>query len=110
MRIIYSILFVLLIALTGCAGLQRTDPPGVITTAQLATPSLPENSPDGSGTGTPAASNQPVTLTLWIPDNFAINSSEQVQKLLDDRLATFVKANPDIKVDLRLRISAPRII
>lgn len=103
MRIIYSILFVLLIALTGCAGLQRTDTPGVIPTAQLATTSLPENSPDGSETGTPAASNQPVTLTLWIPDNFAINSSEQVQKLLDDRLATFVKANPDIKVDLRFK-------
>lgn len=90
-------------AMTGCNGLRRTVNPGVVTPAQLTTPSSPDNSPDISGTGTPAAADQPVTLTIWIPDNFARNSSEQVQKLLGDRLATFVKANPDIKVDLRFK-------
>jgi multiple sugar transport system substrate-binding protein len=44
-----------------------------------------------------------VTLILWMPDDFAVSSGEQVQKLLIDRLDAFEIENPGIYIDLRFK-------
>lgn len=99
-KTIFAILIVILSS--GCAGgiIQR-NPIGNNPTA------LPSETPQGNGAaeGTQSApvANNPVTITLWIPDNFAITAREQVQKLLDDRIRAFTQTNPDIKVDLRYK-------
>lgn len=93
----------MLISVTGCAGFQNPINPGGIKATQLTTPSKAENPQVVSETQLPESSDKPITLTLWIPDNFAVNSSEQVQKLLDDRVVTFTQTNPNIKVDIRYK-------
>lgn len=47
--------------------------------------------------------NKPVTLIVWVPDDFAISSGEQVQKLLIDRLDAFEIDHPGISIDLRFK-------
>jgi multiple sugar transport system substrate-binding protein len=108
MRIKFLILLVILITISGCAGSQKNEnPSGVVPTLQ--TTSSPTGNPPNTSAITPTGStDQSITLTLWIPDNFAINSREQVQKLLGDRVISFVNSNPDIKVDLRYKNIGPQ--
>ncbi len=108
MRLKSIFLLVILITISGCAGSQKpVNSPGETPTIQ-ASSSPPQNPPDTTTLQPTETTDQSVSLTLWIPDNFAVNSREQVQKLLDDRVVSFVKTNPNIKVDLRYKNIGPR--
>ena len=104
MRYILTILLGFLLILSGCSGTYKPE-----STINLLTPNpvIMTTPPDTAHpgeiqTGEPN-DNKPVTLIMWVPDDFTVSSSEQVQKLLIDRLDTFEKANPGIIVDLRFK-------
>jgi ABC-type glycerol-3-phosphate transport system substrate-binding protein len=108
MRIKSIILLVILIILSDCTGAQKTEiSSGVIPTLQ-ASSSPTENSQNPSAIQPTKSTDQSITLTLWIPDDFAVNSREQVQKLLNDRVVSFTNTNPNIKVDLRYKNIGPQ--
>jgi ABC-type glycerol-3-phosphate transport system substrate-binding protein len=50
-----------------------------------------------------AAIIEPISLVIWVPDDFAIKSNDQAQKLLVDRLKTFEQANTGISIDIRFK-------
>ena len=97
------VLILLSFLFTGCtsinmpvnpAAVQTLDPfAGTIQAPPISTQPLVDN----------PKSNNPIILTVWIPDNFPVTAPEQTQALLIDRLETFEKANSSITVDMRIK-------
>ena len=97
--------FCVIFLLTGCSifpGQIGANQPSLLD--QAATPLSPSASnPASPETGEIATEIKPVTLVIWIPDNFSLRSGEQTQKMLMDRMDTFQKSHPDITLDLRYK-------
>jgi hypothetical protein len=104
MRTVFPLLLGLILFLTGCSG---NNPPGVIITSgtpnPVSTTILQQPSESGVIQTKEPIDNKPVTIILWVPDDFAVSSSEQVQKLLIDRLDAFEIDHPGTSIDLRFK-------
>jgi ABC-type glycerol-3-phosphate transport system substrate-binding protein len=104
MRIAFTFLLGFQFFLSGCSGIIQ---PGVINASDTPNPvstSAPLQPTKNSATPSDESiDNSTETLILWVPDDFAINSGEQVQKLLIDRLDAFEIDNPGIIIDLRFK-------
>jgi hypothetical protein len=100
-KIILLILLPFLI--TGCNGLILPDNPVAAPTGVPAVGNTPVSIvPTQSEAVNPNVDN-PIILTVWAPDNFAVTASDQSQQLLVDRLDTFKNAHPGVSVDLRIK-------
>ena len=102
-KLITTSLLILLLA-AGCS--VNT---GVISDAAIPTSDQDGNNrtestlQPGSSPTAFAGNREPISLTIWVPDDFAIKSNEQVQNLLVDRLKTFEQANSGISIDIRFK-------
>jgi multiple sugar transport system substrate-binding protein len=95
----------LMILAAGCSSLpfQTATPDLEVTpeTTLAATPSLgPAFTPSPPGEGTPSG---PVTLILWLPQQFDPNSGTPAATLLKDRLEEFSLRRPGVRLDVRLK-------
>jgi ABC-type glycerol-3-phosphate transport system substrate-binding protein len=45
----------------------------------------------------------PIVLTLWLPPQFDPNAKTPAAQAMADRLSAFLTANPDVKIDLRIK-------
>jgi len=104
MRTVLTLLLGLILILSGCSGINQ---PGVIKTPDTSNPvstATPQQPAENGAIQTEEPiDNKPVTLILWVPDDFAVSSGEQVQKLLIDRLDAFEIDHPGISIDLRFK-------
>jgi ABC-type glycerol-3-phosphate transport system substrate-binding protein len=104
MRTVFTFLLGLQFFLSGCSGIIQ---PGAIYASETPHP-VSKSTPLQPTKANLIPSEEPIdnspeTLILWVPDDFAINSGEQVQKLLIDRLDAFEINNPGISIDLRFK-------
>jgi hypothetical protein len=104
MRTVFTFLLGLQFFLSGCSGIIQ---PGAIYASETPHP-VSKSTPLQRTKANVIPSEEPIdnspgTLILWVPDDFAVNSGEQVQKLLIDRLDAFEIDHPGISIDLRFK-------
>jgi multiple sugar transport system substrate-binding protein len=95
----------LIVLAAGCSNLPfQTATPDLEATPETtltATPTLgPVFTPSPPGEGTPSG---PVTLILWLPQQFDPNSGTPAATLLKDRLEEFSLRRPGVRLDVRLK-------
>ncbi|MGE5124531.1 MAG: extracellular solute-binding protein [Acidobacteriaceae bacterium] len=112
-RVKFLIPFILL-TLVGCTALpfQLGNPPGTGTassevgikptsTALTAEPSATLKVPASTGTSTQSLEMN--TLRIWLPPEFDPQADNPASQLLKARLDQFVLANPDVRLDVRVK-------
>ncbi|GEM_PF-338993 len=100
--------------LTACAPQSLTDEPIMpadvftVTPAEFVSPTLetspmPETSIISDSSVVQLPTPAPVTLRLWLPEPLAPVDNEDAAELLSEQISGFQAANPDIRLDLRLK-------
>jgi ABC-type glycerol-3-phosphate transport system substrate-binding protein len=94
------------IAVAACAGVPPAATPTTspLTITPRAANPIPTSTPPSSAalTRTPFVSTAPITLTLWISDEWA-QSGAPAGRVLQDHLAAFQKENPTLRVNVVLK-------
>jgi multiple sugar transport system substrate-binding protein len=99
------LLALLMVLAAGCSSLPfQTATPDLEATPETtlaANPTLmPVFTPSPTGESTPSG---PVTLILWLPQQFDPNSGTPAASLLKDRLEEFSLRRPGVRLDVRLK-------
>ena len=92
-------------ALAGCTGLGAETP--TLTQPAPSVTATPTGSPEGTGSPTlTAAPKTPRTLLIWLPPQFDPSTGTPAAEKLRARLDAFQTANPDYKVEVRIKAAS----
>ncbi len=105
-----SLALILALLLSGCGsalpGAPTATPPSLTGTPSL-TPGAPYPAPSGAApTPTNAPSQGPLTLVVWLPPQFDPSGTLPGSDKLRARLDSFQAANPDLKIQVRIKAAS----
>jgi len=112
---IRSLFVLILLALAGCAGLpfglgniEGSTPTAQNTAQQSTAASTQSVSPMPTSAGSQQAEDTPQSggesvLRIWVPPEFDPQADSAANQLLNDRLQEFISANPDLRLDVRVK-------
>ncbi|MFC1936750.1 extracellular solute-binding protein [Chloroflexota bacterium] len=94
----FTLWFLLLALLAGCSNLPVIGQ----TASDTATPTMPPTAEPDLPVATEEG-NLPITLQIWIPDEFAPNEENDPGSVLQQRLTAFSERHPGVRVDVRIK-------